>query len=178
MAEIRLTVDEKFINGLKKDTGIDKASQLTNDALTLLKWAVSEVKKGRVLISTDEKGGDAKKIVMPTLEMAKISQINFMAHTEPHRQPPHTPQENNAANDEKNMVVNASAHLLESPDELPSIMVDVDENPNVQQPSLPIIGYHLAKFCILFFILFCGLFMAMLVIFLFFVKPFLMLLRL
>ncbi len=71
MAEIRFTVDEKFIEGLKKDTGIEKASQLTNDALTLLKWAVGEVKSGRVLISTDEKGGDAKKIVMPTLEMAK-----------------------------------------------------------------------------------------------------------
>lgn len=37
MAEIRLTVDEKFINGLKKDTGINKATQLTSDALTLLK---------------------------------------------------------------------------------------------------------------------------------------------
>jgi len=72
MAEIRFTVDEKFINGLKKDTGIDKASQLTNDALTLMKWAVGEVKKGRVLISTDEKGGDAKKIVMPILENSKL----------------------------------------------------------------------------------------------------------
>lgn len=71
MAEIRFTVDEKFIEGLKKDTGIEKASQLTNDALTLLKWAVGEVKNGRVLISTDEHGGDAKKIVMPALEMAK-----------------------------------------------------------------------------------------------------------
>ena len=72
MAEIRLTVDENFIEGLKKDTGIDKASQLTNDALTLLKWAVQEVKNGRVLISTDQKGGDAKKIVMPTLEKARF----------------------------------------------------------------------------------------------------------
>jgi hypothetical protein len=71
MAEIRFTVDEKFIDGLKKDTGIDKASQLTNDALVLLKWAVSEVKNGRVLISTDQNGGDAKRIVMPALEMAK-----------------------------------------------------------------------------------------------------------
>lgn len=72
MAEIKFTVDEKFIEGLKEDTGIDKATQLTDDALTLLKWAVEEVKSGRVLISTDEKGGDAKKIVMPTLEMAKL----------------------------------------------------------------------------------------------------------
>jgi hypothetical protein len=71
MAEIRLTVDEKFINGLKKDTGIDKATQLTSDALTLLKWAIGEVKKGRVLITTDENGDDARKIVMPVLEMAK-----------------------------------------------------------------------------------------------------------
>ena len=71
MAEIRLTVDEKFIDGLKKDTGVEKASQLTNDALVLLKWAVGEVQNGRVLISTNESGGDAKKIVMPTLEMAK-----------------------------------------------------------------------------------------------------------
>lgn len=71
MAEIRFTVDEKFINGLRKDTGIEKATQLTSDALILLKWAVGEVKKGRVLITTDENGFDARKIVMPVLEMAK-----------------------------------------------------------------------------------------------------------
>ena len=72
MAEIRLTVDEKFMDGLKKDTGIDKATELTNDALVLLKWAVGEVKKGRVLVSVDENGGDAKKIVMPALEKARL----------------------------------------------------------------------------------------------------------
>jgi hypothetical protein len=71
MAEIRLTIDEKFMNGLKKDTGVDKATQLTSDALTLLKWAVGEVKKGRVLISTDDNGEDPRRIVMPVLERAK-----------------------------------------------------------------------------------------------------------
>lgn len=72
MSEIKFTVNEKFIEGLKNDTGIDKASQLTNDALTLFKWAVREVKSGRVLISIDHKGEDAKKIVMPTLEMSRF----------------------------------------------------------------------------------------------------------
>lgn len=71
MAEIRLTVDEKFINGLKKDTGIEKATQLTSDALTLLKWAIGEVKQGRVIITTDENGFDARKIIIPVLERAK-----------------------------------------------------------------------------------------------------------
>jgi hypothetical protein len=71
MAEIRFTVDEAFIDKLKKETGIDKASQLTSDALTLLQWAVTETKNGRVLISTDEQGKDAKRIVMPALERAR-----------------------------------------------------------------------------------------------------------
>lgn len=71
MSKVHLTIDENFINGLKKDTGVDKATQLTSDALTLLKWAIGEVKKGRVLITTDANGYDAKKIVIPVLEMAK-----------------------------------------------------------------------------------------------------------
>ena len=72
MPEIRFTVDEDFMNKLKESTGIDKATTLTSDALTLLSWAVNESKNGRILISTDEKGGDPKKIVMPTLEKAKM----------------------------------------------------------------------------------------------------------
>ncbi len=76
MPEIRLTVDENFIDNLKKDTGLDKATQVTSEALTLMRWAVDEVQKGRVLISTDEKGGDARRIVMPTLEMAKARKMS------------------------------------------------------------------------------------------------------
>jgi hypothetical protein len=71
MADVQLTVNKDFLAGLTEDTGVTQASQLTNDAFTLLKWAVEQVKQGRVLISTDEKGGDVKKIVMPILEMAK-----------------------------------------------------------------------------------------------------------
>ncbi len=71
MSEIRFTVDEDFINKLKKDTGVDKATKLMSDALIFLQWAVTETKDGRVLISTDEKGGDPRRIVMPTLEHAK-----------------------------------------------------------------------------------------------------------
>ncbi|RYE21795.1 MAG: hypothetical protein EOP42_25365 [Sphingobacteriaceae bacterium] len=57
---------------LKRETGVDQASQLTKDALTLLDWAVSEVKKGRVLISVDENGGDPRKFITNTLERAKM----------------------------------------------------------------------------------------------------------
>src|SRR3954471_17185843 len=71
MADIRLSIDKEFIERLKKETGIDKASQLTNEALTFYKWAVSEAKEGRVLLSTNSEGGDVKKIVIPTLERAR-----------------------------------------------------------------------------------------------------------
>ncbi len=71
MADIRLSVDKDFIEKLKSETGIDKASELANEALTFYKWAVSEARDGRILLSADKNGGDIKKIVIPTLERAK-----------------------------------------------------------------------------------------------------------
>ena len=68
MAEIRLKIDEDFIEGLKKDSGIEKVSQLTNDALLVYQWLVSEVKNGRVFITANENGSDPKKVVFPAFE--------------------------------------------------------------------------------------------------------------
>lgn len=72
MAEVKLSVNQAFMDQLKRETGVNEASKLTKDALTLYYWAVSEVKKGRVLISVDENGGDPRKIVSNTLEKAKL----------------------------------------------------------------------------------------------------------
>jgi hypothetical protein len=71
MADIRLSVDKDFIEKLKMDTGLDKASQLTSEALTFYKGAVSEAKEGRLLLSTDGNGENMKKIVFPALERAR-----------------------------------------------------------------------------------------------------------
>ncbi len=71
MAEVTLTIDDNFIKSLQKDTGISKPSQLTNEALVLLRWAVSEMKQGRVLISTDSQGGNPKRVVMSALNQVK-----------------------------------------------------------------------------------------------------------
>lgn len=35
---------------------------------------------------------------------------------------------------------------LENPQSLPSVVVGVDESPDVKEPSLPMIGFHLSKF--------------------------------
>ena len=72
MPEVRLTVDEGFMNSLKNDTGITQTTKLADEALTLFKWAVAQAKEGRILISTDQNGGNAQRIVMPSLENAKL----------------------------------------------------------------------------------------------------------
>ena len=72
MPEIRLNIDDDFFNSLKKETGIDKTSQLTAEALNLLKWAASETRQGRVLLTSDADGSDIKKIVIPSLENARL----------------------------------------------------------------------------------------------------------
>lgn len=73
MAEVRLSVNQAFMDVLKSKTGVNEDSRLATDALTLYNWAVSEVKKGRTLISVDEHGGDPRKVVTDILEKVKIS---------------------------------------------------------------------------------------------------------
>ena len=75
MANIRLSVDKDFIENLKRETGITEASQLTSEALAFYKWALNQVMEGRVLLSTDQKGGDIKKIDFPTLERVRQNKL-------------------------------------------------------------------------------------------------------
>jgi hypothetical protein len=69
--EIRLQIDDEIINELKTETDTRSTAQITNDALALFKWAVSEVKQGRVLVSQTESGTEEREIVMPILEKTK-----------------------------------------------------------------------------------------------------------
>lgn len=72
MAEIRLNIDDEFFESLKKETGIKKTSQLTNEALNLLRWAASEARAGRVLTTSNADGSASKKIVIPSLENVRL----------------------------------------------------------------------------------------------------------
>ena len=72
MAEIRLNIDDELFESLKKETGIKKTSQLTNEALNLLRWAASEARAGRVLTTSNADGTASKKIVIPSLENVRL----------------------------------------------------------------------------------------------------------
>jgi hypothetical protein len=70
--EVRLTLDDKLVRDMMEKAGVSKATDLTKDALTMLHWAINEVAAGRVVLSTDAKGGDAQRLAMPTLTRAAL----------------------------------------------------------------------------------------------------------
>jgi hypothetical protein len=69
--EVRMKINDKFVDELKQQTGITSTTQLTTEAFTFLKWAVSEARKGRVIVSANEDGSEEREIVMPSLQSAK-----------------------------------------------------------------------------------------------------------
>jgi hypothetical protein len=58
------------IEELMRESGITKKTELINNALTLLKWAVGTVKNGRTIASVDEKNGKYRELEMPILSHA------------------------------------------------------------------------------------------------------------
>lgn len=75
--ELRLKIDDGFINDLKtklqdKQFGEITGTRLTQDALALFKWAVEETSKGRAIVSTDADGENVQRIVMPALTPKKL----------------------------------------------------------------------------------------------------------
>ncbi|MGH8565263.1 MAG: hypothetical protein ACREXW_14720 [Gammaproteobacteria bacterium] len=69
--EIRLNVDDEFMDFLKGRLNEPKGTDVAKDALTLLNWAVSEVKEGRVILSADKNLKDMRRLAMPALDRVK-----------------------------------------------------------------------------------------------------------
>ena len=82
MTRIQLDLpDERVaeLDDLMSSLGITTRKELFNNALTLLEWAVSEKRSGRIIASIDEEERKLKQLVMPTLERLSTSQSNLVA---------------------------------------------------------------------------------------------------
>lgn len=53
------------IEKLMQDAGVPTKKELFNNALTLLKWALRETKRGNSIASIDEKHGKYRELQMP-----------------------------------------------------------------------------------------------------------------
>lgn len=69
--EVRFTVDSEYIDDLKKALGARNATDVAQEALTILKWAVDEKLQGRQIISADPEKGDRYRLVTPRLQNVK-----------------------------------------------------------------------------------------------------------
>jgi hypothetical protein len=56
------------LDALMEDAGIRTRTELFNNAMSLLKWAVRQRKDGRVIASIDYDGDSFRELVMPILE--------------------------------------------------------------------------------------------------------------
>lgn len=58
------------IDELMRKLGLKRRTELFNDALSFLSWAVKEREKGRIIVSMDEGKGTYKELVIPIWTLA------------------------------------------------------------------------------------------------------------
>ncbi len=76
MADIRVQVDDAFIETLQQRLGGVKATDVVREALTLLNWASEERAHGRLILSTDREGKDVARLAMPSLANIKARAVS------------------------------------------------------------------------------------------------------
>jgi metal-responsive CopG/Arc/MetJ family transcriptional regulator len=78
MTRIQLDLPDdqvKELDELMKETNITTRKDLFNNALTLFQWAVKAKRAGRTIAALDENSGNAKELVMPSLENVRVTTL-------------------------------------------------------------------------------------------------------
>ena len=60
------------LTALQGDIGASTKKELFNNALTLLQWAVRQVKSGKIITATDESADSYSELNMPVFEVARL----------------------------------------------------------------------------------------------------------
>ncbi len=69
MPDARVSVTPQALQQMQENLGTNaKLTDITKDALTMFNWAVSEVAKGNVIISSNEDGTKMTRLALPSLE--------------------------------------------------------------------------------------------------------------
>jgi hypothetical protein len=71
MAEIRVTVDDKFLEDLKEKLGNPTTTGLVQDALAILNWGADARKDGRDILSATPDRKDVERFTTPSLSRVK-----------------------------------------------------------------------------------------------------------
>lgn len=69
--EIRILVDDDFINRIMLDSGIKRGNKVVSESMQMFKWLLKEARNGRIIYSSDPDGQNVKKIITPALQHAR-----------------------------------------------------------------------------------------------------------
>ncbi|EPU5981151.1 hypothetical protein ACVX8N_004170 [Vibrio vulnificus] len=72
--EIRVSVDNDFLNKLQSKLKLSKSTDVTRVALSLLDWASDEAKHNRMILSASKDGQDIHRLVMKELSNIEAEQ--------------------------------------------------------------------------------------------------------
>lgn len=61
------------LESIMEEVHVKTRTEFLNNAITLLIWAISEAKAGRIIASVDEEKEKYRELVMPVLEVVKQS---------------------------------------------------------------------------------------------------------
>ena len=76
MADVRFRVKDAFIDELRRDLKLDSYTEVVQEALTLLKWAVGERKQGRIVVSSERNGQGTARLALRSLDDVSVSPVS------------------------------------------------------------------------------------------------------
>jgi hypothetical protein len=65
--EIRMQIDDEFLQSMMSALNM-KGTDVVRESLTILNWAIKEIRRGRVILSSDQRGRNTSQLAMPSLE--------------------------------------------------------------------------------------------------------------
>ena len=71
--EIRFNIDENYLKELEQRLGSTSSTEISREALAVLKWAADEVSEGRVILSAQKDGKNVERLFTPGLAQVKVS---------------------------------------------------------------------------------------------------------
>ena len=71
--EVRLKLDDEFINEISQSTGIKKSSDIIAEALTVYHWAINQRKQNRQIYSGDSEASSYREMETPGLSRVKYN---------------------------------------------------------------------------------------------------------
>lgn len=66
--DVFVRVDRSVMTDLKKRLGLERNTEVMQEALTMINWAADEKMKGRVILSATEEGLDVVQLCMECLK--------------------------------------------------------------------------------------------------------------